>query len=126
MARRTANELSEGMYVTVDGEPCRIRKESTSMPGKHGHAKKKLEVEGVFDGKRRTVTYGAHDEVETPDVERNDGQVVSVEGDVVQIMDLDSYETHEVKREDLNLENGDEVIYVASGDRKKIDQVKEE
>lgn len=120
MGRTTANELREGMHVTVDGEPCRIRKLSTSMPGKHGHAKKKLEVQGIFDEKKRTVTYGSHDEVEVPDVQRNDAQVVSVEGDTAQIMDLDTYETHTVLRGDHDLDSGDEILYVASGDKRKI------
>lgn len=120
MSRRTANELSRGEYVEVEGEPCVVRRESTSMPGKHGHAKKKLEVAGLFDGRRRTLSLGVHDEVEVPDVRRNDAQVVSVQGGVAQLMDLDSYETFDVETGDLDLENGDEVMYVASGDRHRI------
>jgi len=126
MSRRTANELKKGMYVTIEDEPCLIKKESTSMPGKHGHAKKKLEVEGVFDGKKRSVSFGAHDEVEVPEVQRNDAQVVNVEGDVVQLMDLDTYDTFEVKKGGLELENGDEVVYIKAGDRRRIDETKEE
>lgn len=126
MARISANELNEGMHIEVEGEPCVVRKESTSMPGKHGHAKKKLEVEGVFDGKKRTLSLGVHDEVDVPDVSRNDAQVVSVEGDVAQLMDLTTYDTFEVKTGGLELENGDEVVYVNAGDCYKVEGIKEE
>lgn len=117
------SELSRGNVVDIDGEPCKIRKISSAMPGKHGHAKYSIEGKGIFDGKKRNLKGSSDMKVEIPDVEISDGQVISLSGDSAQIMDLSSYETFEISvPEELrgNLEEGEEIKYVQSMGRKKI------
>ena len=116
-------ELSEGNVINVDGEPCKISKLSSSMPGKHGHAKYSIEAVGIFDGKKRHIKESAESKMEIPEVEINDGQVISLSGDNAQLMDLNSYDTFEISiPEELqgDLEEGEELKYVESMGRKKI------
>lgn len=125
MARemKEIGEVSEGSIITIDDEPCKVKKVSSSMPGKHGHAKYSIEVEGIFDGKKRNIKEPSDSKVEVPNVEVKDGQVISLSGDSAQIMDLNSYDTFEISvPEELqgSLEEGNELKYVEAMGRKKI------
>ncbi len=116
-------EISEGSIITIDDEPCKVKKLSSSMPGKHGHAKYSVEAEGIFDGKKRHLKEPSDSKVEIPNVEIKDGQVISLSGDSAQLMDLTSYDTFEIAvPEELqdSLEEGAEVKYVESMGRRKI------
>ena len=48
-------KLKEGRYVVVDDEPCKIQSIAISKPGKHGAAKARIDVVGLFDGQKRSV-----------------------------------------------------------------------
>lgn len=117
------SELSKGNVIKAGGEPCKISKISSSMPGKHGHAKYSIEAIGIFDGKKRLIKESSESKVEIPDLEVKDGQVISLSENSAQVMDLSSYKTFEISvPEELqgDLEEGDEVKYVESMGRKKI------
>lgn len=117
------SELSKGNIIIADGEPCKITKMSSSMPGKHGHAKYSIEAVGIFDGKKRHIKESSEGKVEIPDVEVSKGQVISFSGDSVQIMDLSSYDTFEISLPNElkgSLEEGDEIRYVEAMGQKKI------
>lgn len=119
--RNDVRNLKEGRYVVIDGEPCRIKKIQTSQPGKHGSAKARVSAVGIFDNKKRSFIKSVNDKIEVPIVERERGQVVSITGDTIQIMDLSTYETFEVRKpEDIELSEGGEITYMAAMGRKKI------
>lgn len=114
-------KLKEGRYMVVDDEPCEILSISTSKPGKHGSAKARIEVEGIFDGQKRSVSYTVTDKIKVPIIDKREAQVVSVEGDTVQLMDMESYDTFSLPNpDDADLQNGDEVGYLQAMGRKKI------
>ncbi|KXB06919.1 hypothetical protein AKJ51_02555 [candidate division MSBL1 archaeon SCGC-AAA382A20] len=119
---KEVGDVSEGNVIIVDGEPCRVKKVSSSMPGKHGHAKYSIEAEGIFDGKKRNLKEPSDSKVGVPNVEVKNGQVISLSDDSVQLMDLSSYDTFEISvPEELRgeLEEGSEVKYIeAMGSRK--------
>lgn len=120
---KEVGEVSKGNVITIDGEPCRVKKVSSSMPGKHGHAKYSIEAEGIFDGKKRNLKEPSDSKVEVPNVEVNDGQVISLSGDSAQLMDLSTYETFEIAvPEELQgkLEEGEELKYIEAMGRRKI------
>lgn len=120
---KEVGELSEGNMINVEDEPCRITKLSSSMPGKHGHAKYSIEAVGIFDGKKRHIKKSAESKLEVPEVNVKEGQVLSLSGDSVQMMDLSSYETFEISLPGElkgELSEGDEVKYVSAMGRKKI------
>ncbi|MEM2205562.1 MAG: translation initiation factor IF-5A, partial [Candidatus Hadarchaeales archaeon] len=71
-------KLREGRFIIIDGEPCKIVGYSTSAPGKHGHAKAKIDAISFFDGQKRTVIKPTSAKVEVPIVKRGNAQVLAV------------------------------------------------
>lgn len=88
-----AVEAKVGANVIFDGAPCIVRKNDISKTGKHGHAKCRIEAEGIIDGKKRVIVIPGHDKIDVPLVEKKKGQVLSVSEDRVSLMDLESFET---------------------------------
>lgn len=110
----------------LDDEPCEVRSMSKSSPGKHGSAKAKIKARGVFDGKDRHVTKPGDAMLMSPDVEKKVGQVVSRDGSIAQIMDMDTYETEEMELpDDLDAGEGDEIKYWVIADRKLVKGLKD-
>lgn len=121
---KEVSHLKEREIILVEEEPCRIVKISSSMPGKHGHAKYSIETVGVFDDRKRNISEPSEAKVEIPDVERGNAQVLSLSEGSAQLMSMSTYETFEVKiPEELQseLEEGDEVEYIQAAGRRKIE-----
>jgi translation initiation factor 5A len=87
--------LKAGRYMMMDGRPCVIMGMDWSAPGKHGHAKYRVTGVDVLTGNKKMAVYTSHDKVEVPMIEKKNAQVLSISGDKVQIMDLETYETLE-------------------------------
>jgi len=120
-----AGKVREGSYVIIEGDPCEVRSVSKSSPGKHGSAKAKIKAKGVFDGKNRHITKPVDSNMMSPSVERKTGQVVSKEGDIAQVMDMDTYETEEMQLpDDLDASEGDEIEFQVFDDRKLVKGLK--
>jgi len=86
-------ELKRGSYIVIDNEPCKITDYSSSKPGKHGAAKVRIEANGVFDGKKHTLLTSGDRKAETPIIERRAHQVLSINGDIANLMNIETYET---------------------------------
>lgn len=129
MAREVteAGKLKEGRFVIVDGEPCRIVGLSFSAPGKHGHAKVKIDAIGLFDSQKRSIVRPTSAKMEVPMIERGGAQVLAITANNAQLMDLTTFETFELPIP-LNLrgevKEGVEVEYTQALDRRKIERVK--
>jgi len=91
-----AGDLREGSYVIIDNEPCRVVEIEKSKTGKHGSAKARIVAIGVFDGAKRTLSVPVDAQLEAPIIEKFTAQVLSISGDVVQLMDMRDYKTIEV------------------------------
>ncbi|WP_456327428.1 translation initiation factor IF-5A [Archaeoglobus sp.] len=116
-------QLKEGGYIVIDDEPCEIVSISVSKSGKHGAAKARIEAIGLFDGQKRSIVQPVTAKVYVPIVERKRAQVLSVVGDVAQLMDLETYETFELQiPEELKdkIEPGKEIVYIESLGKRKI------
>lgn len=119
-------QLKEGRFVVVDEEPCKILSITTSKPGKHGAAKARIDVVGLFDGKTRSVVYTVSDKVKVPMIDKRKAQIVSVHGKIVQLMDLDNYEQFELPISDDyhgKLQAGGELLYMEAMGRRMIMKV---
>ena len=120
--------LKVGSYIIIDGEPCRIVSYDHSKPGKHGSAKARVAAMGVFDGSRHSIVAPVSANVEVPLIDKRSGQLISVAGQVLQIMDLETFEVFETSavedeiRDKLN--QGGEVEYWKVLERIKIVRVK--
>jgi translation initiation factor 5A len=120
-------ELKEGRYVIIDDEPCYIVGYTHSKPGKHGHAKAKIDAIGMFDGQKRTVVHPTSAKIQVPMIERGNAQVLAVMSNNAQLMDLTTYETFELPIP-MNLRGelreSVEVEYIQALGRRKIERIK--
>ncbi|MBT3720332.1 translation initiation factor IF-5A [archaeon] len=119
--------LKKGNYIVMDGEASVIKDLQVSRPGKHGHAKIRVEAVGIMDGKKRQIVMPGHDNVETPIIDKLNAQVLSISGDTANVMDMESYETFDMKiPEDLldKVKDGVTVLYWDILGDKVIKQIK--
>lgn len=119
--------LQKGSYIIIDGVPCKVVSTATSRPGKHGHAKVNMMAVGLIDGKKRNFVAPGHDNVEVPIIEKKNAQVLSINGDMANIMDLESYETFDLEiPEDLKADckEGSNVLYWEILTKRVMKQVK--
>ena len=89
--------LQRGSYVIIDDVACKVSGTQTSRPGKHGHAKVRLEAVGLIDGKKRVIVAPGHDHVDVPIIEKKIAQVLSISGNMANVMDSESYETFDIE-----------------------------
>jgi len=114
-------DLDEGSYVMIDDTPSKITSYSTAKPGKHGSAKARIDATGVFDGKKRSLSQPVDAKVWVPVIERKQGQVVTVDGDELQVMDLETYDTFVMVTPGTeNLEPDDQIEFLEFEGQRKI------
>ena len=116
-----ATGLKQGSYIIMDGIACKVSKMDISRPGKHGHAKCRVEAVGLVDGQKKIKIYPGHDKVEVPIIEKKTAQVLSISGDTANIMDMETYETFDLKipgdLKDQVKEGGNILYWTILGDR---------
>ena len=119
--------LKKGSNVGVEGVASIVTDVSVSRPGKHGHAKVNLMAVGILDGRKRNLVMPGHDMVETPVIGKKTAQVLSVSGDMANIMDAETFETFELKiPEELQgqVTEGTNIIYWIILDEKVMKSIK--
>ena len=105
-----------GQYILIDNEPCRVVEYEKSKPGKHGAAKARIVAMGLFTEQKKNAISPVDAKIDVPMIDKRSGQIISLMGEAVQIMDLESYETFETplpKEPELRskLNSGAEVEY---------------
>ncbi len=123
----TAGSLKEGSYILFDNFACVIKGIQTSKTGKHGHAKCRIEAVGLIDGQKIIKIMPSSDKVEVPIIEKGTAQVLSIHDDMASVMDLESYETFEMKvPEELKdkIKEGVQVLYWIVSNQKIMKQIK--
>lgn len=114
-------DVQNGGYIMIDEEPCEVNDYSTSKPGKHGSAKARVNAEGVFDGKKRSLTQPVDAKVWVPIIERKQGQIVSTDDNDAQVMDLETYKTKTFRIPDgESVSPDDEIEYLEWEKERKI------
>ena len=91
--------------------------------GGHGAAKARIEAVGVFDNQKRSLVKPVDNKVDIPIIDKRLGQVISIQGDNVQIMDMENYDTIDLPMpEDLkdDIVEGIEVEYIVALGNMKI------
>ena len=126
--------LKIGSYILLPvgdqatGEPCRIVEYDTSKPGKHGAAKARIVGVGVYDNQKRPHVGPVSMQVHVPLIDKRSGQIISITGDQVQVMDSETFETIDAQMIDDEvkgkLEQGQMVEYWKVMDRTKILRIK--
>ncbi|KAA0000549.1 MAG: translation initiation factor IF-5A [Thermoplasmata archaeon] len=124
--RSTRIEGKLNRYVIIDDEPCKIVSITTSKPGKHGEAKARIEAIGVFDNQKRSIVSPVRHKVNIPIIDKRTAQVISIMGDKVQLMDMETYETFNMDIPEEfkgKIENGKEIQYLQALGKRKITRV---
>jgi translation initiation factor 5A len=117
-------DLKEGRYVIIDDEACVIKSIAKSKPGKHGAAKARVDAVGVFDNQKRSIVGSVATKIYVPIVERKSAQVLSIEGDNVQLMDMADFTTFEIPLPEEykdKVKEGEEISYLSALGKLKID-----
>ena len=126
--------LKIGSYILLphtDQPSCeafKIIEYDTSNPGKHGAAKALIVGQGIFDGTNRPHFGPVSMQIHVPMINKKVGQIISINGDTVQVMDNESFETLDVGMVDESvsgkLENGQNVEYWVVMEHTKIMSIK--
>jgi translation initiation factor 5A len=120
--------LKVGSYIIIDNEPCRIVSYDHSKPGKHGSAKARISAIGVFDGSKHNMVSPVSANVDVPLIDKRSGQIISMSGQSLQIMDLETFEVFETDAADEEMKDkirqGGEVEYWKVLERIKVVRAK--
>ncbi len=123
------SDVKIGSYIIINEEPCRIVEYDKSKPGKHGSAKARIVAIGVFDKSKRSMVSPVSAGIEIPIIEKRTGQIISIVGTTIQLMDMETFETLDAPEpDDVDLKNkiteGIDVEYWKVLERIKIVRVK--
>ncbi|MEK6840060.1 MAG: translation initiation factor IF-5A [Nanoarchaeota archaeon] len=93
----SVGSLRPGRYIVVDGVACMVKQVQISKPGKHGGTKARIDAVGVLDNIKRVIIKPTGDSIESPLIEKENAQVLSITGETANIMDMKTYETFDLK-----------------------------
>ena len=126
--------LKIGSYILLPvsdqptGDPCKIVEYDTSKPGKHGAAKARIVGIGIFDGQKRPHVGPVSMQIHVPLINKKTGQIISITGANIQVMDSETFETIDADLIDEEvegkLEQGQDVEYWDVMGRIKIMRIK--
>jgi translation initiation factor 5A len=94
-----AYNVKVGSTISIDGVACSVKGIDVSKSGKHGASKCRIEAVGIADDKKRIVAVPGSERFEVPMIEKRRAQVLSFDKlkGTASVMDLESFETIEVK-----------------------------
>lgn len=122
-----ANTIKKGNYILMEEEPSVVIDNQLSKSGGRGSARCKIEAVGLISGRKRVELVSSTDNVIVPIIEKKTAQVLSVQGETVNVMDMESFETFDLKiaedTEGTPVEGG-QVIYWIVGESRLLKQAK--
>ncbi|THG95734.1 hypothetical protein EW145_g7906 [Phellinidium pouzarii] len=89
--------LRKNGHVVIKGRPCKIVDMSTSKTGKHGHAKIHLVAIDIFTGKKLEDISPSTHNMDVPNVQRNEYQLVNIDDGFLNLMTQDGTPKDDVK-----------------------------
>ena len=89
--------MKKGGHVVIKGHACKINEITTSKTGKHGHAKANITGIDIFTGKKYEDMCPTSHNMPVPTVNRNEYQVVDIDGEFVSMMMEDGSTKDDVK-----------------------------
>jgi len=80
----------------IEGDPYTVKSMDVSKTGKHGHAKVRLEANSLVGGKKKIMVIPGHERFEVPMINKRKAQVLSINGDKVNLMDSENFENFDL------------------------------
>ncbi len=120
-------KLKKGNYVIYEGEPCVIKDLQFVVYSTHSHTKAKIELEGLFSGKKIQTSLPLHEQLQEADIIRKCATIISKQESKIQIMDSVNFETYDADISQNLLEQaieGDNVTYIKFGNSIKVLEVR--
>ena len=93
----SVGSLRPGRYIVVDDVACMVKNVQISKPGKHGGTKARIDAVGVLDNIKRVIIKPTGDSIESPLIEKENAQVLSITAETANVMDMKTYETFDLK-----------------------------
>ena len=90
-------QAKPGTTILINGEPYTVRSNDISKTGKHGASKCRIEAVGVFVDKKKIVAVPGSERFDVPNIDKKRVQILNMSGDLVTVMDLESYETIDIQ-----------------------------
>lgn len=100
----SVGNLKVGSFVVIDNEPCRVVEITKAKTGKHGSAKANIVAIGLFSKNKKTLVAPVDSQIEVPIIEKKVGQIIADMGDKIQLMDMETFETFEVEKSEIDPE----------------------
>jgi len=100
---RQCSALRKNHYVVIKGRPCKIMDMSTSKTGKHGSAKVHMVALDIFSGKKYEEISPSTANMEVPNVQRLEYQLLDISTDNFLSLMCDDGTT----KEDVQVPTGD-------------------
>jgi len=125
--QKSATELKSGSYVIFDDLACTVKTVEKSKTGKHGSAKCRVEAISIIDGKKIIKVMPGHDKVQVPIIDKKAAQVLSVSGNIANVMDMTTYETFDIKIPEEfidEVKEGNQIVYWSIMGDKVLKQAK--
>jgi len=110
-----ASDLKKGVSFLHSDTAYRVTKKENVTVGTHSHTKLKVYARPLLGGGEKVFTFAHTDNVDTVDIIKKLGQVVSKSEDLLQVMDSRSYDMFDAAVDEALLEElteGDNVIFV--------------
>ncbi|EFK97888.1 Translation initiation factor 5A [sediment metagenome] len=92
----SATEAKVGTNIILDGDSYTVKKVDISKTGKHGHAKCRIEAQGIISGNKKVFVVPGHDRFEVPLINKQKAQILSKSEGKASVMDLETFETLEI------------------------------
>jgi translation initiation factor 5A len=89
--------IKNGRYIIDPNteEVCLVLSIDHSKPGKHGAAKARMVLQGLFDGKKREFVSSVDKRVNVPVIDKKYASVTNVLENSIQLMDSETFEYFE-------------------------------
>lgn len=110
-----ATDLERGKFFEYKGELLQVLVRNLVTCGTHSHTKLVFTVCNLEGKQEKKITMAHNDRVDIVDIIKKKATVISISGNDVQIMDIQSYETLDAKADPSVLSTlleGDEIIYI--------------
>ena len=87
-----AKDIDRGAYIKIKNEIYKLKRKEVVAVGTHSHTKLKFFCKPLFGASEREFTFGHNDSVETVDISKKRGQLISLQGRKAQVMDSETFE----------------------------------